>query len=357
MGCDATNDRLAESLFGTWDYKLRRCPGISMEAACALVQAARAKSFEDGGYFHTLPPLEAAALVEMARSSVREMRIIDRADHASLDAYHTAKRKSNSQLELDALVKRYALALSFFDRWRKRGVETVVAVTAALRDISTSQLKLDYLREQIEMRVIGLGFDEFKAAWSSGKDEDIGTVADLTESLHEILGEEQQRRRKGELPEAAVVPQMRRKTFKMLGTPTVQAAALADKVLELPVEKLLERAERERERLEDAGELDGVGDNQPEKPPRCDDALIGTKLEVRWRYWAKVTDPKDKRKKQAVDIWTEGEVVQIANGTTDTESPRCRKLVEAGAVRIKWAADAAFEEEESYTWSILRDDN
>jgi hypothetical protein len=49
--------------------------------------------------------------------------------------------------------------------------------------------------------------------------------------------------------------------------------------------------------------------------------------------------------------------VQIANGTTDTESPRCKKLVQAGAVRIKWEADAEFEEEESYTWSILREDN
>jgi hypothetical protein len=88
--------------------------------------------------------------------------------------------------------------------------------------------------------------------------------------------------------EAAVVPQMRRKTFKALSTPPVQAAALADKVLELPAEELLERAQRERERLEEVGELDAVGDNPPEKPPRCDDALIGTKLEIRWRYWAKV---------------------------------------------------------------------
>ena len=56
----------------------------------------------------------------------------------------------------------------------------------------------------------------------------------------------------------------------------------------------------------------------------------------------------------AVDIWCEGEVVQVANGSTDTEGPRCIKLLEAGAVRIKFKADAAFEEKEQYTWSILR---
>lgn len=80
------------------------------------VQATRARSFDEDGAFTKLPKKEAHALVEMARKSVREMREIDRSDHAELDAYHTAKRKSNSQLELDALVHTYALALSFFDR-------------------------------------------------------------------------------------------------------------------------------------------------------------------------------------------------------------------------------------------------
>ena len=42
------------------------------------------------------------------------------------------------------------------------------------------------------------------------------------------------------------------------------------------------------ERLEEVGELDAVGDNQPERLQRCDDALVGTKLEIRWRYWTKV---------------------------------------------------------------------
>ena len=62
------------------------------------------------------------------------------------------------------------------------------------------------------MRVIGLGFDEFKPAWSSGKDEDVGTVDDLTSLLRDILCEERKRKSEGKLPPAAVVPQMRRKT-------------------------------------------------------------------------------------------------------------------------------------------------
>ena len=91
--------------------------------------------------------------------------------------------------------------------------------------MTSNQEKLDWLREQIEMRVIGLGFEEFKPAWSSSKDENIGTVGDLFELLRSILMEEGERRGEDALPSAAVVPQMRRKTFKELGTPTAQASA------------------------------------------------------------------------------------------------------------------------------------
>lgn len=140
----------------------------------------------------------------------------------------------------------------------------------------------------------------------------------------------------------------------------MQATQLADKVLELPEAELLERAEAERQRMGDAGELDEVGDVQPDKDdaPPCDDSLIGSMLEVRWRYWAPVTDAErakgDKRKKRAVDIWCVGEVVQVANGKTDKESPTCKKLLDAGAVRIKWPEDKERGEmTESFTWSIL----
>ena len=277
-----------------------------------------------GGALDQLPEKEARALFEYARATLKSSRGIDRADHAELDAYHTAKRKSNSQLELDALVKQYALALSFFDRWRKRGVESPEAMREKLQGIATNQLKLDWLREQIQMCVVGLGFDDFNPAWSSSKDENIGTLDDLSDMLRAILMEEhEQRRNEEELPEVAVVPQMRRKTFNPeLGTPTVQAAALADKVLALPAAELLERAQAERVRLGDADEIDEVGDNQPLEAPPCNGSLLGTGLEVRYHYWAPVTEAEraagDKRKKRAVDIWCECEAVQVANGTTNT---------------------------------------
>ena len=370
IGLDASNDRLAESFFGMYDYVLRRCPGISMEAASAVAMAMLAKSWEDGGTFHALPSHEAHALVELARTSVCEQRAVDRADHAEHDAYVTKKRKSNSQLELNALVKQYALALSFFKKWQSRRVASVAAMHTALAALELpddvrkqTQEQLNYLREQIEMRVVGCGF-QYKLTWYSSKSEEIGTVADLTELLIEILNEEGERQTHDDLPKVAAVPVMKRKSFKELGTPTAQAKALAPVIKELSPEELLALAVVKRKELEAAGEIDEVGDSQPEHPPALDDSLIGTQLEVCWRYWRPPTEEEkgqgEKRKKIAVPIWCEGDVMLVANGTTHLENPEsasCKKLAAAGAVRIKWPADPTREvpEPESFTWSILQE--
>ena len=188
---------------------------------------------------------------------------------------------------------------------------------------------------------------------SSGKDETIGTVEDLTALLEEIPMEERERDCCGELPEAAVVPVMKRKAFKELGDLTAQAAELAVTIKELSNEELLALAEAEHQRLEEAGELDGVGDEQGDDAPTLDESIIGSQLEVCWRYWRPPTDEEkaggEKRKKIGVKIWCEGTVEQVANGTTDKESARCKNLLKAGAVRIRWPADAAHNEPESLT--------
>ena len=47
--------------------------------------------------------------------------------------------------------------------------------------------KKAFLREQIEMRVLGLGWTQFSTAWSSTKDSTVGSVRQLQLRLEEIL--------------------------------------------------------------------------------------------------------------------------------------------------------------------------
>lgn len=402
LGCHATNDVLAESVFGTFDMILRRCPGISQEAASGLSQAVRsmmlslgdnvahrkgsraareAKDKEEDyiGYFYTLPVREQEALVELARSTVREMRDVDRADHATLDEYHKVRcivlsvctmpivsspvaaqmrRKKNEDDELDAMFTRYALSLSFFERWCKRGLHTPGEITSALNAFDVreqvpisergkshmimpakhsisillhahtqslcSQEKLDFLREQIEMRVVGLSWCEWRTPWSSSTDEHVGSVDQLYTHLKEVLTREKELNLRGELPsreralaskealaEECPAPLLQRKTFKALGTPTLQADALSSSRIELSAEEILVLAQRRRAELEAAGEIDWVCDRQPYNTgqgPVPDKELLGKFLEIRWRYTHKVTG-------QPVYIWCEGEVVQVRQGT------------------------------------------
>lgn len=294
-GCNATNDPTAEAVFGAWKMERRRNPGISVRRSSGLAQARISKALACAdavvhrrsrvplaarvarrkqahgmfGFFHKLPHTEQVALVEMCRAERKSQRALDRDDCAELHTLRSLTRKTNSQLELEALIKNFALAMSFFDRYKQRGVRSVSEISTHLQRLPSTQLQLDWLREQLEMRTIGLGWIEFRSKWSSSSDECIGSISDLTTQLIDILEEEADR----QIPDAAPAPIMQRKTFKQLGERTLQAEELADQRLSLTAEQLLAAAIRERRRLEEAGILDTVLDRQPEKPPPLDENL------------------------------------------------------------------------------------
>ena len=259
IGMHSTSCELAESVFGAYKYMYcrRRNPGVGQRRASGLAQEMVMKRFSHGpavrlrklkkkppvvgvkkrrqtqsglGFFHRLPYKEQVALLEMARAEYGAERALNRSDVEELERHHGQTRQSNSELELISLIKRFAHALSFFDRYKERGVKSVGELQQLLEALhlretaGSSQLQLDWLREQIEMRVVGLGWVEFKTNWSSSKDEVVGTVSDLVGQLKDIMEEEEDR----EIPEAAVAPILQRKTFRELGTLTMQAKELAD---------------------------------------------------------------------------------------------------------------------------------
>ena len=372
-GCEAANDKFAESVFGVFDRMLKRNEGCSREAAAALAQAVRAKSFWQRdtvqrrtkqeppppgiGYFHTLPPQEQEALVEFVRKQVRQQRKVDRAHDDEHAEYVKSKVKSSSEDELQALITEWGYGLSFFARWQERGVRSAREITAALKVLEKEdkrkqrQDQLDWLREQIEMRTRGLRWVEFATHWSSGSDEHIGTVEELTGHLKLIVEEERSRRAAGELPEHAPAPIMKRKSFKELGTPTAQADALAEERGELSEDEMFAAAQREFERLEAAGEIDGVADAQPKTAPSFE-TLLGREIELRWRYWVK--DPTKKSGRRSEYIWCAGTIVKVADGRTTKSSKKAKSPLKWGAVRIRWPEDAEYAERESFVWSVLK---
>jgi hypothetical protein len=390
IGCELSNDKFAESVFGTFDRMLKRNEGVSREGAAALTHAMRHKSFSSAGdnvvrrkaeserknplptptqgigYFHRkLPHEEQLALVEYSRETVREFRKVDAADSKEHSNYVKAKVRTSSQEQLSALVTEFGYGLSFFQKWQQSGVTTASELNAELREIAKKfpnderkvyQEKLDWLREQIEMRTRGLRWAEFGAQWGSSLDDETGTVEQLTGHLKEILVEERERRSAGEIPTEAPAPAMKCKTFKQLGTRTQQAAEFSGEMMDLSPAELRRLAELEQVRLEAAGEIDSTDDVQPKKAPGID-ALVGVELELCWRYWERL--PSGKRKQRM--IWCQGSVVEVARSAETRLPANIRKeLAESHAFRavlVKWPADMEREEPESFAWNIIRPDD
>lgn len=173
------------------------------------------------------------------------------------------------------------------------------------------------------MRVIGLSWNEWRTPWSSSSDETVGTVEQLLQHLREVLERERLLGDRQELPdkeyalsskdalaEECPAPLLQRKTYKALGTPTVQADALSDSRIELSSDELVAIAQKRRTELELAGEIDWLCDRQPfntGQGPVPDKDLLGKTLEIRWRYRHKDTG-------EPVFMWCEGEVSQVTSG-------------------------------------------
>lgn len=132
---------------------------------------------------------------------------------------------------LDRAVEHYAYAKELFKEWEGQGAaRTPAEVERALAGEPEAQ-QLAWLRRQIEMRTIGLGWVQFATRYSSQSDRKIGTVAHLRALLVEdILPEETALRRKKQLPTEAEPPHHEAADLGQLGTPDADAMEIASKV-------------------------------------------------------------------------------------------------------------------------------
>ena len=142
--------------------------------------------------------------------------------------------------------------------------------------------QLEYLRTQIEMRVLGLGWTQYATRWSSQADSRIGTVAHLQELLEEIVDEEKTRSRftagtvKG-LPTEAAPPQGQWRDSAQLGTLDADALAVRS-TTRFSGEQLRAKALVEMERRVATGVADQVELLQPREAPAFNQELVGIQV-------------------------------------------------------------------------------
>jgi hypothetical protein len=305
------------------------------------------------GFFHNgLTPELQQSLVDYTRHAAAEARAEGRRALKAHADEKLQRREDRLEKLLNAAVEHYAYALELFDAWKAQRATGKQQVAAALKGKPEAQ-QLEYLRLQIEMRVLGCGWSQYSTRWSSKADERIGTVAHLTALLEEIIEEERVRARftpgstKG-LPTEAAPPHHQARDLGQLGTADKDATAIAQRSM-FSVEELRSKAEAARQRRVEAGIADGVEMAQPHDAPVFDSRLVGKRLEVLWKYFETKADGE----KVPHLIWATGRVTRVADGLTDKRSSRAKKILPAGALLWAWDADPQFDEPAGEQWLIL----
>lgn len=345
-GAHVANDNV-ESIFGSYDYVGHIFRGTSVENLSGLAQQMRNHDFErPSGIFHRLPERLQKSLVSFARHEAPRARKAAREDLAEHDEAKLQRREERVISLLNKAIEDYAYSKELFAAWQgANAARTKGDVDRFLAGKPEAQ-KLEYLRKQIEMRVIGLGWSELATRWSSGKDAYIGSSGHLrTHLVDTILVRETTERRLKQLPTEAALPQQVVRAHGQLGTLDEDAAEIEKKAL-FSTEELGTKAQAEVERRLSAGISDTLENLNGNDPPPFDQALVGKRLEVLWPYTNQDT-------KEKVLVWAEGRVARVADGLSDKRSQRAKVVLPAGMVLWAWDADPEFEEPAGEKWLAL----
>ena len=217
----AVNDP-AESIFGGTTRELHVSGRISFGHASGVAMARRNKDFwrgagklekrktkdkgtkaklEGSGLFHTLSLEMREALLTMAQRDCNSEARIDRADLAAQRAARQRKEELAGEQGREKASESYIDALYYYEMWDSEACwKTLAKAKSEFAKLSSTAAKLNALKEQIRIRVQGLGWADRSTAWSSdGKDF---SPADLFTHLTLIITEQATR----EIPTKPPVP-------------------------------------------------------------------------------------------------------------------------------------------------------
>eukprot|EP00966_Prymnesium_polylepis_P147344 3403353-Prymnesium_polylepis.3 len=305
VGAHSTNDRV-ESNFGVFDNVIRIFRTISADAAAGIAQNARNHFFDSRkshvarnprkakapsqqqelpssvGFFDTLDEKMQEAGVESSRQLRIAARSWERSDRLEQAEYREMKRAQNLQLQLESLAEKGAIVVERFEAIEARAVSSFPVARAKVASMDAVAPQIAYLREQLELRVLGCGWSDLAVPIKQAGETPADQVKRLLNHLRTVLQEEKERTR----PTAPPLPDFKAKTLKQLGTPTADSIELASRALCSP-EQLRAAIEREQERRVAAGFADAVQALQPTEAPAME-SLGGVRLEICWNYTSTV---------------------------------------------------------------------
>ncbi len=330
VGKNATNDP-AESPFAQLTRQLQ-CFGRILGIHASAVGHVRINgdfnrdikdSEKDGAYFK-LTPDERQSLVAYALCSAPAVR---REEKVQLNNQREAKHEKKQilrQKKMLACQKEYGNKLTYIEMANSPAFwKTKVIANREFKNLPSETARLNAVKEQIRIRIIGFGWQDLHHPWS--KEGHTFTANELLQYLTEKLIPEQKHRG---IPTSPTMNMPSRKVTPQLGKRTADVAELEERY-ENEKERAVEEAIKLRDQLEDEGIIDRHERLQPARPEVNED-LIGAELEILYSY----VEPDGSNK----NMWCQGVVVAVL--------PRNK-------VHIEWEQSTLREGDESITEEVL----
>ena len=336
MGMMAVND-LAESSFAGVTSQVQCYGRIGMHAAAGVSDINRnnflsrpttkkAISVGKHGLLHNLPEELKITAVMAAMEDAPATR---QSNSAAIDAQRAMKRKKEElkkQKELENASDDHIESLIYHSMWDSEAcMKTVNDVTTGLKVLKYKKDKLQALKDNIQIRYKGFGWDDWKTQWSHGNVQ--YTIPELTKFLKDHIKEEKKKKRS--IPDKPKVPIPKRKNMPVLGTETKQRAKLDTNTVEAEDEfELKSRKEWKKREAEGIGSVHSK--RQKKNAPPVDDTLIKKRIEYYCEFdmdeGGTVKEPR----------WCGGVVEKICDGTwvITGKMRKCWKVGEA--VEVLW---------------------
>lgn len=342
----AVNDP-AESIFGGFTRELQVFGRIGFGAASGISMSRRNRDFALGvgatekretktkggkakpeskgtGLFYSLAVEIREALITMASRDYHSELAVDRADLAGQRAAKQRKEELAGEHGREKALEQYIDALYYHEMWGSAACwKTAEKADAEYAKLGSKSAKLEAVKEQIRIRVQGLGWKDLSCAWSA--DGKAFPPNELLEHLKMLIKEQSRRI----IPSKPPPPGLARKELATLGKRTGDMAALDAR--EANDSRAVEAAARaEKTQRESKGFGDSYQQRQGSKP-ELDGALVGKRVEVVVEYTLTEGVFIDSADGKAV-MWCSGEVIDV--------DPRPYSLYTKGkSATIRWDAN------------------
>mmetsp|Transcript_41610 Transcript_41610/g.53671 ORF Transcript_41610/g.53671 Transcript_41610/m.53671 type:complete len:396 (-) Transcript_41610:300-1487(-) len=293
---------------------------------------------------------EQQSLVETARRLKGEEKKVDKENFTACLKHLRNRTKLLKDKQAKLQYSRWAESTKYFEQERWKNAKDIVN---GLEKEDKPAKRLKALKDQINIRVKGYGWTQFKVPFSSKNDPTIGSEDYLTKHLESIIATEKKEKlkRPGESP----LPVSRTTSLPVMGTLSSFASKLKKQGWTKEELQQYQAEVEEEERQKVRREHDEYALDQPDDCGAIDQSLVGCHIEVMCLIETEVENEKGETSLEESKQWLPGEITQFAAEdtkvtTSDSKKRKRTKTIKKGFFLVDY-------DDGEVEWKKITEDN